>query len=251
MASKVLMQLAVVGAIGLAGFLAYDYFYNAQCKRILPFFNLTDPSCLGGSGGGAGGPGFGQRAGLIMDPLKVGEWLRSIQGSADTQFYKSKGRLMERAQGRPVGSRPVRVLSNPPVDLTLKGPLGGRISLPKTGQAPIIKAQGGARIGLGAGSKIALKPKITLPQINPTAKYRYIRPGRPVAPKGPIEFNDIVRGITEALSPKGSPRTIPEYLEWIKSGFKDPGARVWESLGGEVRAGKPVIGTSGKIILKR
>lgn len=183
--------------LGVAGLLIYDVMFSKRCHHLIPIFDMLDTYCLVPGVLGGGGPQFGQQIGLVMDPTKVGQWLRSIQGSADTRFNKAAGDVLSYSQK--TGRQAIRPYTSPP-EVTA-GP-----------KSP--------------GTRQAVPPRTTTP---PTG-----RSGAPqITPRGgasPFNFENFVRGLREVLQLERAPKNFQEYRAWIEMGFKDPGGRILETL---------------------
>jgi hypothetical protein len=212
---------AVVG-LGIAGIFLYDLIISPRCKHIIPVFDMMDTTCLLAGD---------KRAGLIMNPAGVPEWLRSIQRSAEEMWNRATGKAWTEAQGR--GGQPVRSFTEI-TGIQPKGVAPRITTTPSTGRS-------GAPIDLQSRfPSSGPKPRIITARPTPTPKVG----GRPApAAESPLSLRNVFRGL--GVKPGEVSRAVNEYFEFLKRGG-GLGVEEWFRLGrpswpGGLRGIKPIL----------
>lgn len=172
--------------LGVAGLLIYDVMFSKRCHHLIPIFDMLDTYCLVPGVLGGGGPQFGQQIGLVMDPTKVGQWLRSIQGSADTRFNKAAGDVLSYSQK--TGRQAIRPYTSPP-EVTAGPKSPGRSQAIRPGTStPTPRGVSGA------------------PQITP-------RGGA-----SPFSFENFMGGLRSLFNLQGTQKWFNEYQKYLSRG---------------------------------
>lgn len=168
--------------VGIAGLFLYDIIFSKRCAHIIPVFDMMDTTCLLAGN---------KQAGILMDPTRVSDWLRSIQGSADIKYNRAVGDALSYSQK--TGRQAVRPYTSPPSTTPGAGP-----------KSP--------------GRSQAVRPGTSTPTPTPRGAS-----GAPqITPRGgasPLSFENFMQGLRNMFK---APMTYEQWLRWVKAGG-DPG----------------------------